>query len=566
MFLPDFAMITGTSVMKIDVVRFQSIPKTVTGRRQRPGPGETDPLRPFLFNDERVLETSRDELLTIHRLNSNTFIYEYDGLVVDSSPWREKGRTLLPFYSALFLGVLHSGKYSRRRLERVGSAMERRGLALSGVCQRLLTPGGGDFPVGGLALVPGEDDGGRRRASKGHSGKGPRSRSHSAGRYSPGRWREWCVALPSGGSRGGKVGSKPDGGIIATLGLTRKELSAEVPALGFLGDVLGGAGGGGGSPDGAPLSTEKDKGTGRGHPGVVTRLEEVEYAFIQATDGIRRAKVEPVEELYKSLSSFMGGLRPNVEAHASSSVDVLGKMGLRGHKAVRAAALCACYRAAFMAGASNALERLRKPEGEPFVHLVDILRAEFFIHVLDLLTEELLEAGGEYGKELTPHLLLCGTSSFAHVHRDSRSIFREFLERARRYVRNMEVRNTLAAVRGPLEASVTGASIEYAAGAEAGTTLEIHNPTRDVVKVCAAIALSEGGISILEPEATPVEDLQLLPIMEVPPKGRSSMELTFFIPAGESPGDARATLVVMPGERELLSEVGGAGTATEASD
>jgi hypothetical protein len=128
----------------------------------------------------------------------------------------------------------------------------------------------------------------------------------------------------------------------------------------------------------------------------------------------------------------------------------------------------------------------------------------------------------------------------------------------------MEVRNTLAAVRESLEASVTDTYIEYAPGTEAGTVLELINPTDVDLKVRAAIALPERGISIMEPETTPVEDLQLLPPIELARGGRNSTRLTFFVPGGESPGDARAALVVMPAERELLSEIGGAGTSPES--
>jgi len=556
-FFPSFATLLGKSVMELEVVRLPH------GSRSRPsGGGRTpDGIHRFLFADEKVLESVTDGRLTHHLLNSNTFIYEYGGRVVDSLEWRERGLPLLPFYRSLFLNVLHTGKFSSQRLDAMAQSMEVRGTLIAGLCHRMLFPGRDVLPVGSVAFT------------------GEKEALASRRTFSPGRWREWALgtaAKGSGEKEESKVSVRP---FVRALGLKEADLSSGAPALAFSLEALAaGIGGGKRGADRSRAGKKAGPGVGAGRRGgsgttakaasgaagaPAAHLEEMEALFTAARKGVRGARLKPLNRLWRGLSSFTGEDTPTPEGGSTPMEDLTRKVRLDGAAAVRAAGLATCVKAGFMAASSQSLGRLRRVTDEPFTDFLGVLRAEFYVHVLDAITERLLGAGEEYRKDLTPHLLMCGASAFPALRRDSRLIFGEFLRRARRYITNMRVRNTMAAVRGAVDVRPEDGYLEYAPGSEVGTSIEIANPTSERMSLTAILALPERGISIVEPESAYSEGLHFLPPVDVPAGGTRVTRLTFFIPEGEDMGDSRAAVALVPASRELLAELGGGRTLAD---
>jgi hypothetical protein len=549
-FFPSFATLIGKSVMELEVVRLPH------GGRSRPsGGGRTpDGMHRFLFTDEKVLETVTDGRLTHHLLNSNTFIYVYGGRVVDSTEWKEKGLPLLPFYRSLFLNVLHTGKFSSQRLDALAQSMEVRGTLIAGLCHRMLFPGRDVLPVGSVVFT------------------GEKEAIASRRTFSPGRWREWALgtAAKGKGEKGeskvavrpkeeGKVAVRP---FVRALGLNEADLLSGAPALAFSLEALAaGIDGGKRGADRSRAGKNAGPGVGAGRKGgggktakaasgaagaPTGHLEEMETLFTAASKGVRGARLKPLNRLWRRLSSFTGEDTPTPEGGSTPIEDLTRSVRLDGAAAVRAAGLATCVKAGFMAASSQSLGRLRRATDEPFTDFLGILRAEFHVHVLDAITERLLGAGEEYRKDLTPHLLMCGASAFPALRRDSRLIFGEFLRRARRYITNMRVRNTLAAVRGAVDVRLEDGYLEYVLGSEVGTSIEIANPTSERMSLTAMLALPERGISIVEPEAAYSEGLHFLPPVDVPAGGTKVTRLTFFIPEGEDMGDSRAAVALVP--------------------
>ena len=236
---------------------------------------------------------------------------------------------------------------------------------------------------------------------------------------------------------------------------------------------------------------------------------------------------------------------------------------LEGADAVKAAGLASCLKASLMARSSICIERLNERREESFSDLLDFLAWEFYIYVADAIIGSLLDRAGSYRKDLTPHSLMAGSSLLDPLKKDAKRLLREFLRRARQYVANMRLRNALAAVRKPVEASFDNGVLDCVPGSETGAVLSMVNPTGEHLAIRPMLALPREGISVVEPEASYKDGMHILPAVDIPPGGRRDIRLTFFVPVGEDPGDSRGWVVLMPAERDVLPELGGAGLARD---